>query len=75
MEPHYSVLHSSQQLRATADGYELIVIIARGAIKLPELANPITAFSAVQITPGETIDLCAVESPTLLVGVRAKLTD
>jgi hypothetical protein len=73
IHPHYSVLDTSQKLRAEADGYELTVVIARGAIELPELSKHVGAIAALQLSPGEATELRAIESPTLLLGVRAKL--
>ena len=74
LHPHYCILSTSQQLRAEADGYELVVIVARGAVELPELSKRVSAFAALQICPGEAAEFRAVESPTLLLGIRAMLT-
>jgi len=73
LHPHYSVLDTSQKLRAEADGYELTVIIARGAIELPELSKHVGAIAALQFSPGEAAELRALESPTLLLGIRARV--
>ncbi|MGH9786928.1 MAG: cupin domain-containing protein [Terriglobia bacterium] len=73
-QPHYSVLDTSQQLLAEADGYELVVIVARGAVGLPKLSMHVSAFAALQVCPGEAVELRALESPTLLLGIRALLT-
>lgn len=71
LHPHYCILDTSQQLRAEADGYELAVIIARGAIELPDLSKRVGAIAALQLCSGEATELRAIESPTLLLGIRA----
>ncbi len=73
LHPHYAILDTSGKFRAEADVYELIVIVARGAIEVPEISKHISSFAALQVCPGEAIELRALESPTLLVSIRANV--
>jgi hypothetical protein len=74
IRPHYSVLSAFQELRAEAVEYELVVVVVQGAIELPQPSKRVAAFAALQICPGEATELRALESPTLLLGIRAILS-
>jgi quercetin dioxygenase-like cupin family protein len=76
LDPHYCVLDAAQELRAHADGYELLVVVARGAIELREVVVRVGAVGAVQLRSGECVVMRALEGQTLLLGIRSvgKLT-
>jgi quercetin dioxygenase-like cupin family protein len=71
LDPQYCVLKTSQQLNAVADGCELLVVVVRGAIELPESAASVSAIAVVQLSAGESEVLHALEANTLLLGIRA----
>lgn len=75
LDPRYCFLKTSQQLHAVADGFELIVIVARGAIELSETAEGFGAIALIQLRPGESAVLRSLEANTLLLGVRAYTSD
>lgn len=71
LDPRYCFLEKSQQLRAVADGCELLVVVARGAAGLRENAARVSAIAMVQLSAGESDVLRALETNTLPLGIRA----
>lgn len=73
LDPQYCLLEQSQQIHAVADGCELLVAIVRGAVKVGESATRVNAIAIVQIRAGESEVLHALETGTLLLGIRASV--
>lgn len=74
LDPQYCLLETSQQIRAVADGCELLVAVVRGAIRLGESVARVSAIAVIQFSTGESEVLHALESGTLLLGIRASAT-
>ncbi len=71
LDPQYCCLETSQQLHAVADGCELLIVVARGAVELREIAARVSAITVIQLSAGESEVLHALEANTLLLGIRA----
>jgi quercetin dioxygenase-like cupin family protein len=75
LDPYYSMVRSPEPVVAEARESELVVVVMRGAV---ELVDPrrrrIDAAGMLRLRRGVTVELHAAESPTLLVGIRARRT-
>src|SRR5262245_27544397 len=72
LDPHYVALRSGQLLVTETAASEVAIVVMRGTLDLgTTTAERIGAGSVLCLGPGETIELRAVESPCLLVAVRA----
>lgn len=71
LNPQFCLLESSEQLHAVANGHELFVVVARGAVELCRNATRVRPLTVVQLNPGESQLLNAVEDDTLLINIQA----
>jgi hypothetical protein len=59
---------------AEARDFELVVVVASGAVELTGAARRLDAIGALCLSRGSSTELRALQSPTLLLGVRARAT-
>lgn len=71
LDPQYCFLDTSQHLHAVADGCELLVAVVRGGIKLSGIDTHFSSITIIQLKPGESEVIRALETNTLLLGIRA----
>jgi mannose-6-phosphate isomerase-like protein (cupin superfamily) len=71
LDPQFCFPGSSQQVRAAANGYELLIIVARGAVELQNAAVRVEAVTVVQLKEGESEVLNSLEGNTVLLSIRA----
>jgi hypothetical protein len=72
LDPYYATLRASESLLAEARGFELVVVVACGAAELPGAARRrVDAVGALHLGPGAAVEVRALASPTLLLGIRA----
>ncbi len=73
LDPHYSALHVSERLVAETRGFELVVLVAHGAVELTGAApRRLEAVGALHLGPYASVELRALESPTLVLGIGAQ---
>lgn len=76
LDPHHATLASSQRILAVARAFELVVVVVRGAVELiTPSSRRIGAVALLRIDPGTSVGLRALESPTLLLGIRARVSN
>ena len=76
LDAFHAMLGPSGCVTAEARGCELVVIVASGAVELAGAAHRrLDAIGALRLSPGSSIELRALQSPTLLLGVRARAAE
>jgi hypothetical protein len=71
LDAQYVVLSAAQEMRAEANGADLVVVVAHGAIGLRELGKRVGAIAALHFVRGEAAVLHGLESSTLLLAITA----
>jgi quercetin dioxygenase-like cupin family protein len=68
-----ATLRASERIVADAHRDELVVIVARGVVEVAGgVRCRLGALGALRLDPGTAVELRALESPALLLGVRAR---
>jgi quercetin dioxygenase-like cupin family protein len=76
LDAFHAMLGPSGCVTAEARGFELVVIVASGAVELAGAARRrLDAIGALRLSPGSSIELRALQSPALLLGVRARAAE
>jgi quercetin dioxygenase-like cupin family protein len=74
LDAYHAMLGPSACVVAEARDFELVVVVASGAVELTGAARRLDAIGALRLSRGSSTELRALQSPTLLLGVRARAT-
>jgi quercetin dioxygenase-like cupin family protein len=73
LDAYCATLQASERVVADARQDELVVIVARGVVEISSgVPSRLDAFGALRLDPGTIVELRALESPALLLGIRAR---
>jgi quercetin dioxygenase-like cupin family protein len=77
LDAHYCSLAAEQELPVVAAGGELVVVVARGAVRVVGAGHDRTVrpVALLRLDGPDAIDVRALETPTLLLAVRALAAD